>query len=71
MMNFVDERIMPFALYGSVAFVMFAFVTQVTFACMSMWASDERMLSISNKMSWKFDGTFKNHPDNIFYEGAK
>lgn len=24
---------------------------------------------ISNEISWKIDGTFKNNPDNIWYEG--
>jgi hypothetical protein len=24
-----------------------------------------------NKLEWKFDGTFKNNPDNIWYEGPK
>ena len=67
-MNIVDERLFPLALYASVGFVMFAFVTQVTFGCISAFGSEEKALSISNKMAWKFDGTFKNHPDNIFYE---
>ena len=71
MTKFVDEKIFPLMLYVSTAFVVFAFITQVTFAGMSAMSSDDRMLVISNKMSWKFDGTFKNHPDNIFYEGAK
>ena len=71
MTKFIDEKIFPSMLYASTAFVVFAFITQVTFASMSMMSSDERMLEISNKMSWKFDGSFKHHPDNIFYEGAK
>ena len=24
---------------------------------------------IGNEISWKIDGTFKNNPDNIWYEG--
>jgi len=71
MINFIDEKMFPLALYGSVGFIMFAFVTQVTFATMAVWASEDRVLDISNKMAWKFDGNFKNHPDNIFYEEAK
>ena len=66
---FVDEKLFPFMLYASTFFVLFAFVTQVTFAGMNAFASEERVLEIANKMTWKFDGNFKNHPDNIFYEG--
>jgi hypothetical protein len=29
---------------------------------------EERALSISNQIAWKIDGTFKNNPDNIWYE---
>ena len=29
---------------------------------------DERAIDISNKIAWKIDGTFKNNPDNIWYE---
>jgi hypothetical protein len=29
------------------------------------------MRDISNQISWKIDGTFKNNPDNIWYEGGK
>jgi len=30
---------------------------------------EERALNISNQIAWKIDGTFKNNPDNIWYEG--
>lgn len=71
MHNFIDEQVVPLVLFASVGFVMFAFITQVTFACLNVWGDEDKMLSISNKMAWKFDGSFKNHPDNLFYEGAK
>ena len=29
---------------------------------------EERALNISNQIAWKIDGTFKNNPDNIWYE---
>jgi hypothetical protein len=28
-------------------------------------------LKISNEIAWKIDGTYKNNPDNIWYEGPK
>jgi hypothetical protein len=67
--EFFDEKIFPSMLYLSGSFIIFAFITQVTMAVMTAVVPEDRMLNISNKMSWKFDGTFKNHPDNIFYEG--
>lgn len=32
---------------------------------------DEKTMAISNWFSWKFDGTFKNSPGNIWYEEPK
>jgi hypothetical protein len=29
---------------------------------------EERAQNISNQIAWKIDGTFKNNPDNIWYE---
>ena len=29
----------------------------------------ETLRNMSNWFSWKFDGTFKNSPENIWYEG--
>jgi len=33
--------------------------------------NDEKLQQMSNEFSWKFDGTFKNSPGNIWYEGPK
>lgn len=32
---------------------------------------EERAQNISNQIAWKIDGTFKNNPDNIWYDGPK
>ena len=32
---------------------------------------EQRQRDMINKLEWKFDGTFKNNPDNIWYEGPK
>ena len=31
----------------------------------------ELATKVGNYLTWKFDGTFKNDPDNIWYEGPK
>jgi len=35
------------------------------------YTKPELATKIGNKLTWKFDGTFKNDPDNIWYEGPK
>jgi hypothetical protein len=32
---------------------------------------ENRALDISNRIAWKIDGTFKNNPNNIWYEKPK
>ena len=32
---------------------------------------EERARDMSNQSAWKIDGTFKNNPDNIWYEEPK
>jgi hypothetical protein len=32
---------------------------------------EQRQRDMINKIEWKFDGTFKNSPDNIWYEEPK
>jgi hypothetical protein len=38
---------------------------------LQLTGQDERMSRIGNAVEWKFDGTFKNDPNNIWYEGPK
>lgn len=53
------------------AWIMFALAFQLYGVFLIATAQDEKMAQISNEISWKIDGTFKNNPDNIWYEGAK
>ena len=46
----------------------FALSTQVFFLYLQFTGQEERMTNIANKVEWKIDGTFKNNPDNIWYE---
>lgn len=41
--------------------------------CIYLQASgqEQRGRDIINKIEWKFDGTFKNNPDNIWYDSTK
>lgn len=49
-------------------FIASALSTQIFFVYLQFTGQQERMTDISNKVSWKIDGTFKNNPDNIWYE---
>ena len=49
----------------------FALSTQVFFIYLQFTNQDDRMRNIVNEIDWKIDGTFKNNPDNIWYEGSK
>ena len=49
----------------------FALSTQVFFIYLQFTNQDDRMRNIVNEIEWKIDGTFKNNPDNIWYEGSK
>jgi len=33
------------------------------------FTNEDLSRDISNEISWKIDGTFKNNPDNIWYDG--
>lgn len=50
-------------------FIASALSTQIFFVYLQFSGQQERMTDISNKVSWKIDGTFKDNPDNIWYEG--
>jgi hypothetical protein len=53
------------------AWLAFALSTQVFFIYLQFTNQDERMRNIVNEVDWKIDGTFKDNPDNIWYEGGK
>ena len=49
----------------------FALSFQVFFMYLHFSGQDERALEISNELTWKLDGRFKDNPDNICYEPKK
>jgi hypothetical protein len=49
---------------------MFALCFQV-FMFVTHHVKPELATQIGNELTWKFDGTFKNDPDNFWYEGPK
>lgn len=51
--------------------IFFALGIQVFFIYLEFSGQEERMSAYSNEFAWKFDGTFKDHPGNIMYEGPE
>lgn len=46
----------------------FALSFDLFFVYLQFTGQEERALSISNEITWKIDGRFKDNPDNIWYE---
>ena len=53
------------------SWMIFALSFQLFFVYLHVSGQDERALRISNEITWKIDGRFKNDPNNIWYEGPK
>jgi hypothetical protein len=67
----VGESIFKGYLFFCLTWVIFALGVQVFFVYLEASNQEERMRNLVNQFEWKFDGTFKNNPENIFYEGPK
>ncbi len=52
------------------SWVIFALSFQV-FMLVTTFVKPELSTKIGNELMWKLDGTFKNDPNNIWYEGPK
>jgi hypothetical protein len=51
------------------AWIAFALSFQIYAIFLTVSGQEEEMTRISNEISWRIDGTFKNNPENIWYEG--
>lgn len=51
----------------AILFVVFALIAQLFFVFLEFSGRSETAAQIAREFSWKFDGTFKNDPNNIFY----
>lgn len=49
--------------------LVFALTFDLFFVYLQFTGQEERALNISNEITWKIDGRYKNNPDNIWYEG--
>lgn len=51
--------------------IVFALSFQTYAIYLTVSGQDDKLTQISNEITWKIDGNFKNNPENIWYEGSK
>jgi hypothetical protein len=68
-------KIREYIFYGFLTFVgawlIFALGLMFYSVYLEFSGNQEKLQQMSNEFNWKFDGTFKNSPGNISYEGPK
>jgi len=69
-LNWKDKVAMAF-LYLVLGWVMLALTFQLTMVGIHIAGKTELEQNIANWFSWKFDGTFKNSPENIWYNAEE
>ena len=67
----IGEKCFLGYLYFAMTWVVFALGFQTFFMYLHFSGQDEKAEKISNEITWKIDGRFKNSPDNIWYEESK
>jgi hypothetical protein len=67
----VGEKLFQAYLIFVMTWIVFALGFQSYFMYLHFSGQDEVATKISNEITWKIDGRFKNNPDNVWYEGVK
>ena len=65
--NLIVEKMVFVIVYLFVAFVSLALLTQFYFLYLEFTGQSQTIRNLTNSFSWKFDGRFKNDPNNIMY----
>jgi hypothetical protein len=65
------ERLALGVLYLLGTFIIAALATQLYFVYCQFFKSYDENLQMANEISWKIDGTFKNDPNNIWYNAEE
>lgn len=63
----LKERAIYFILAPFLTFIGLAFLFQVFFVILQFSGNENLATQIANEITWRIDGTFKNNPDNIWY----
>ena len=65
------DRLFQLFLLGVGLFIGLALITQIFFVVLQFSGKEEYMQHLANEFSWRFDGTFKNSPGNIWYNASE
>jgi hypothetical protein len=63
----LGDKLSLLFVYLVVTFITLAFLTQMTFVVLQITGREDITTKLANEFSWKFDGTFKNDPNNVNY----
>ena len=67
----LKERAIYFILAPFLALIGLAFLFQVFFVILQFSGNENLATQIANEITWRIDGTFKNNPNNIWYEESE
>lgn len=63
----LKEKLFHLFLFSVVTFIGLAFLFQVFFVVLQFSGNEDLATKIANEITWRIDGTFKNNPENIWY----
>jgi hypothetical protein len=66
--TYIEQKLFLVFLYSLMIFIFCGLGMQMFFLYMELTNQHEKIQNIVNQLDWKFDGRFKNHPGNIYYE---
>lgn len=66
--NLIGQRLFEIYLWLVAVWIVFAFSFQMYFMYLCFSGQQDKATKISNEITWKIDGRFKDNPDNIWYE---
>jgi hypothetical protein len=70
-LNKIKEKFAMGFMLLCLSWMTFALGFQLFFVYLQFSGQEKRAGRISNEITWKIDGRFKNNPDNIWYEAPK
>jgi hypothetical protein len=68
MIQVIKEKLFLGFIYAAGVFILCALAFQLTFIFLEFSGRSETAAQIAKELSWKFDGTFKNSPGNVWYD---
>lgn len=64
----LHEKLLLLFVYGVLVFVTSALLFQLFFVALHVMGKDQYIQELVNRFDQRFDGTFKNNPDNVMYD---